>query len=139
MSRLIPSSLLSVAAVVGLVVCQKLIGHRKTASPTDGSADVPQPDGKKLAETFLTPGNGIVALVFDEQGQAVVVTRDGRVLQPCRLPGQKTPSDAPICETLVDTTVQACLPITVLRHTGSQCMAFIINVDGQQFVYELCW
>lgn len=147
MPNLIPGSLLGAAAVAGLVACQKLMGRNrhKTPSTAGGStgplqgSTVPQPDGKVLAETFVTPGKGVVGVVLDEAGRPVVVTHDGRVLQACRLPGDKSPSDLPECKTLVDTTVQAVLPITVLRHTGSQCMAFIMSIDGQQVVFEYCW
>lgn len=46
----------------------------------------PAPDGKMLAEKFVRPtAEGTVALVFNDKGEVVAVTRGGRVLPSCEI------------------------------------------------------
>ncbi len=120
-----------------------------------------------LAERFVKPASGAVALVFNEQGETIAVTRDGKVLPSCQIctpeleriygpkcirarkasetlpPASTSTRDkaaAPlICNKLMDTNVQAVSPISVLRHTGSQCMTFFFNNGGQLQISQYCW
>lgn len=131
------------------------------------------PEGSSLAERFIRPASGAVALVFNENGDVIAVTRDGHVLPSCqvctpeleRIYGPKctrarklsdfhapaasrkpvTTDDkaaaAPplICDKLMNTNVQGVTPVSAVRHTGSQCMSFFLNSDGQAKVYQYCW
>jgi hypothetical protein len=44
-----------------------------------------------------------------------------------------------ICDKLMSTNVQDVEPISVVRHTGSQCMSFFVNSNGQAKVWQYCW
>lgn len=46
---------------------------------------------------------------------------------------------APICNRLFGTTVQGVKPISVLRHTGSECMTFFFDNGGHAEAFQLCW
>jgi hypothetical protein len=51
-----------------------------------------------------------------------------------------TPAAAPlICNKLQGTDVLGVTPVTVLEHTGSKCMTFLVNSAGKLFTYQVCW
>jgi hypothetical protein len=130
------------------------------------AAPAPSAEGKELAEKFIRPiPKGIVALVFDEKGEVIAVTREGRTLPTCqvctpelarkygprcakarKLSDLKSAADdrkaaaAPlICDKLVNTTIEDVSPISAIKHTGSQCISFFFNSNGQAKVYQYCW
>ena len=136
------------------------------AAPVPASAPV---DGKALAERFIRPtGNkGVVALVFDDNGNVIAVTREGRTVPTCQvctpelerkygprcakarrvsdlksLLDDKPASAAlppPVCDKLANTTIEDVNPISAIKHTGSQCISFFFNANGQAQVYQYCW
>ena len=176
-------SLVQVAAAAVLCSLMNLAGAQAAAepippaAPANATGSTPDarpaaaagPEGRMLAERFVKPSAGAVALVFNEQGEAIAVTRDGKVLPPCQIctpeleriygpkctrarkasealstAGASTPGTAAaapplICNKLMDTTVQAVSPISMVRHTGSQCMTFFFNNGGKLQVSEYCW
>jgi hypothetical protein len=128
----------------------------------------PPVDGKALAEKFIRPVNGQTALVFNEKGQVISINKDGAVMpscQPCsakleetygpqckkaRLASELLPllnegkveenSSTPlICDKLTNTTIQTVNPITVIEHTGSQCVTFLVQGDSGPKIFQYCW
>ncbi len=117
-------------------------------------------DSKVLADKLIRPNNGAVAIVLDEKGQAIVVNKEGRLIQPCqvctpelerrygpqctkaRQSSDKAGANSgtpQICSKLIGTNVQGIKPISVLRHTGSQCMTIFFDNDGSSLAFEYCW
>ncbi len=143
--------------IIGLWSCGAMSQPAPTQSPQSSNAV----EGRALAEKFIRPNNGTAAIVFNEKGDAIVVNKEGQVVQPCQVctpelerrygpqcskapkttemstaTDKQTPA---ICNKLVGTTVQGVKPISVLRHTGSECMTFFFNNDGIFTAYEYCW
>ena len=135
-------------------------------APAPASAPV---DGKALAERFIRPtGNkGVVALVFDDNGNVIAVTREGRTVPTCQvctpemerrygprcakarhvsdlksmLDDKPASAALPplVCDKLDNTTIEDVNPISAVKHTGSQCISFFFNANGQAQVYQYCW
>ncbi len=129
----------------------------------------PPIDGKAVAEKLIRPNKGAIALVFDENGQPTVVNKEGQIVPACQIctpelehkygpqcakarkvsenpaanANSKMPAatgDGPlICNKLIGTNVQAVKPVTVLKHTGSDCMTFFFELGGVTQAFEYCW
>jgi hypothetical protein len=122
-------------------------------------------ENKAIAERALGSNKGAVALVFNEEGEVIsATTRDGRALQACQIctpemerkygakcekarrasDALKEPSspreDRPlICDKLMNTNVQAVNPISVIKHTGSQCVTYMVYNGGTAKILQYCW
>jgi hypothetical protein len=44
-----------------------------------------------------------------------------------------------ICDKLMHTDVLNINPITVIKHTGSECFSFVIHSDGEPKIFQICW
>ena len=143
------------AALGALLLCSCALSQ-----PVSTTRPTPATDGKRMAEKIIRPNNGAVAIVLDEKGQATVVDKEGQVVQPCQICtpelerrygpqcakakqlNEKTEaaSTTPqICTKLMGTNVQGVKPISVLRHTGSECMTIFLDSDGSLLAFEYCW
>lgn len=147
--------------MASLLLCSCAVMSQPAPEP------VPTSDGKAMAERFVRPSNGMAAIVFNEKGQPIVVTREGKVVPPCQICSpelekrygpkcakarqietsssegktstQADPSAPLICTKLMNTNVTDVKPISAIRHTGSDCMTVFFNADGQSLSFEFCW
>lgn len=129
-------------------------------------AAVSQPSGdnsKALAERAIRANNGVAAIVFNEKGDPIVVTKEGLRIPSCQVcspelerkwgpqcakarkvseapAGAVSSSEEPlICNKLMGTNVQGIKPISVLRHTGSNCITIAFDNGGISEVFDICW
>ncbi len=145
-----------IAALGALLLCSCALSQPAPTTPRPA----PVTDGKTVAEKIIRPNNGALAIVLDEKGQAIVVNKNGQAIQPCQVctpdlerrygpqcakaqqlsekPGSALATPQ-ICTKLMGTNVQGVKPITVLRHTGSQCMTIFLDSDGSSLAFEYCW
>jgi hypothetical protein len=131
--------LLCTASLCVLVGCQKPVG------------DPPVLDGKELAERFIKPAGeqAVAGVVFNKEGDAIAVTADGKVLEPCRLPSPEgepvqtstNPKAAELkeCHGTTNTSIYKISQISAVRHKGSNCMTFSTPVDGYIYTETFCW
>jgi hypothetical protein len=130
------------------------------ASPAKGSLGAQTEAGKAQTEKIIRQNDGVAAIVFNEKGQPVVVNREGQLVPTCQIctpelerkfgpqcakagkaseaTGKQGESTL-ICNKLNNTNVLGVEPISVLRHTGSECMTFFFNNGGQPLIYQFCW
>ncbi len=128
-------------ALAALVCHSPVWAKEKTKKP---SIDAPL-----IAEKIIKPHNGKTALVFDDKGKLTLVNNQGQVIPKCTIcseelekkwgekckdaPKQsdKRPKDGPlICDKLMHTDIKAVTPITVLKHTGSECLSYLLPDTG---------
>lgn len=133
-----------------------------SAISQSSNAVAPKVDSKAMAEKIIRPSGGVAAIVFDEKGDpTALVTKEGLTVPACRActpeleqrygpqcakaPRASDPDAAAkattplICNKLTNTTVRAVKPVSVLRHTGSECMSFFFDLNGEGLVYQYCW
>lgn len=132
--------LLSALSVCLLAACQK------------PEANQPALDGKALADRFIKPAGGqaVAGVVFNEKGDAIAVTADGKVVEPCRLPSAEEQSDKTArasqdaaqlaeCHGATNTSIYGISQVTAVRHKGSNCMTFAMVADGVVSARTVCW
>jgi fructose-1,6-bisphosphatase/inositol monophosphatase family enzyme len=132
--------LLSVLSICFLAACQK---------PETGH---PPLDGKALAERFIKPAGdqGVAGIVFNKEGDAIAITADGKIVEPCRLPSMdeksnKTTSESQVavplaeCHGTTDTSIYSISQVSAVRHKGSNCITFAMVADGVVTARTVCW
>lgn len=106
-------------------------------------------NGAQLAEKFIKPVDGKVALVVGADGEVTVVDLNGKIVPACKLPGvtefagkkvqQQADSDLPICRGTVGTTIQKVTPVSITNHTGSNCITFTFVRSGHVQSSTFCY
>jgi len=105
-------------------------------------------NGPKLAEQFIKPVNGKVAIVVGEDGEITVVDFNGNIVPACNLPGvtefagkkvRQADADLPTCRGTVGTTIQKVTPVSITNHTGSRCITFTYVVSGHVQNSTFCY
>lgn len=130
--------MLSILSLFALAACQKPEGHQ------------PPLDGKALAERFIKPAGGqaIAGVVFNEAGDAIAITADGKVVEPCRLPSAEGDANKQAgvdgtqlaeCHGTTDTSIYKISQVSAVRHKGSNCMTFSVVADGDVTTRTFCW
>lgn len=121
---------------LSLAACQH-VGH-----PRSGPSN-----GPELAERFVKPVDGLVGIVVGRDGELTVVDRDGNVVPACSLPGVhpeegKAPraadSDLPTCRGTTGTNILKVTPISVMNHTGSECITISGVTFGRAWQRTVC-
>ena len=132
--------LVSILSLCFLAACQKPAGNP------------PPLDGKALAERFIKPAGdqGIAGVVFNKEGDAIAVTADGKIIEPCRLPSTEGETAKPAapgangapmaeCHGTTNTEIYKISQISAVRHKGSNCITFAIPIDGTISIETYCW
>lgn len=112
--------------------------------PSSGEAS----NGAQLAERFIKPVDGKVALVVGADGEITVVDLNGKIVPACNLPGvtefagkkvRQADSDLPTCRGTVGTTIQKVTPVSITNHTGSKCITFTYVISGHVQNSTFCY
>lgn len=103
---------------------------------------------QELAERFIKPAGeqGIIGVVFNLQGDAIALTSNGKILEPCRLPSPEgeiakgADSKLPICEGTTNTSIYNISQLTLIRHKGSDCFTATTTAGGTaKTITGVCW
>ena len=126
----------------------------KRGEPVDATIDhTYQRVAKALAERHIKPAGGTHAIVFNDKGEAIAITADGKVIPECQLPKASTdgkaakdarPADPkagklPICPGTTNTTLTGASQVSSISHVGSNCITYVICADGRCRFYNVCW
>ena len=128
----------TILSLFALTACQKPQVHQ------------PQLDGKELAERFIKPAGGraIAGVIFNEKGDAIAITADGKIVEPCSLPSTEGDASKSTgvegaqlaeCHGTTNTAIYKISQITAVRHKGSNCMTFSVVADGYVSTRTFCW
>ncbi|MFN5803231.1 MAG: hypothetical protein ACK44V_10380 [Burkholderiales bacterium] len=134
---------------LALAVLTLTVSHTALAQ----SAAKTAPDAKTLAERHIKPAGGTHAIVFNDKGEAIAITANGKVIPECQLPKAsadgKAAKDArpadpkagklPICPGTTNTTLTGVSQVTSISHVGSNCITYVICGNGKCQFYTVCW
>ncbi|MBX3678731.1 MAG: hypothetical protein R3E33_00885 [Rhodocyclaceae bacterium] len=104
-------------------------------------------NGSELAQRFVKPVDGLVGIIVGRDGELTVVDRNGKVVPACSLPGvhpddgkrsTAIDSDLPTCRGTTGTNILKVTPISVMNHTGSDCITISGVTFGRAWQRTVC-
>jgi hypothetical protein len=94
--------------------------------------------GKDPVAGALNPETTAGAIVIGVNGEVRVIDRNGQAVAPCVLPAAGKDTGLPECPKVRDTTIIDAQPISIVRHTGSQCFIVGTVSAGRYVQYSVC-